>query len=114
MAKEAVYANSRYARGHTDLTKTGLLIELGESYLMSDLTVRQVMSVEALGDCNIIIRHSRTGELKAIHAGIDTELFFVCSSKALYDVVDPLLEEEKAKILLAAKKKIIDEYGSAL
>jgi hypothetical protein len=94
-----VYSDSKYFRGHDDITNEGILLELGKIYLREDGYLYQVMSVEVLGDCNILVRCVETGDLSTLHAGLIFENKFVCETTYLQSRINSR-EKELRKIAI--------------
>lgn len=107
------YVNSRYYRGHTNITSAGLKIELGESYLMNDGEYHQVMSTEVLGDSNILIRRLTDNKYNTVHAGFSGLglLEFICKTDDVRDETKLVIEKNKVDIITAHKKKLVSEFA---
>jgi len=97
------YSESRYHRGHNDITKEGILLRLGEAYLREDGDIYQVMSVGCIGDNNILIQNLRTRKFSTIHAGIIFENKFICDAGE----VNELVKEREHELREQIKQELI-------
>jgi len=102
--KILTYEDSRYFRGHDNITKDGIELVLGESYLREDGKHWQVLSVGCIGDCNVLLECG--GKMQRVHAGIIFENRIVCGS----DEVQRIFKERETKYRDDIRNMIIAVY----